>query len=752
MGERMRIAIWLTIIIMCVAIPIGAMRPASAQPTLAVPACRLDVQMAPVVHTAVQWGIQTLTANGTPFPYDHVAVNPVGIVAPRTLSVFLVKDAGTRTLDPAGCILPTAYFLTSSRKILADGPCVATNLASCKDEDRQYMALRLGELARFQLDDTRTGYENAGACYMTNLHACLEGDSAMVAEATGPRDALSVKGTCLTDSKNATIRCSAGALKMLMSVEAVQANAPTLSLLQVLGHELGHLAAGQSAGFYSSDNVLDLASPSADKVALINKLCVAGDSMRKIERDADTIGLSISKQWLPEIRRLSPEGGTISWRVTQALHHAGNLTRWNNGWSDGPAIEVARAFQTNQQKTLREFNTASGKYVGFPGPAEARLEAQRYLCGLNWARTGNLDIMIQSGSTHGSLAERMGATLSALRALGAAPDSPAASLELMIAKIFDMVLEKDRQYLNEVEGAVCSLIEQPLDCSAKEVLAPSVFSSKPGAVRMPLRFTPKGDYKESTGRSQVLIMSIGSYANFASMEQAEARGKQFVLAYSALLSQIDAMLREHGGYWLMPPGADVVAGHDRDSGGYTASIALRALVRVPEGFSEQSMPALRTIRTWSNSEGVHLKPWDEARYGVVAYFYPPGPARGGPSPTVGVMTVPLALGDIFDLDAARTGKQPGPGKAMRELIPFLRARLDKNFSEKYTMSDKGSTGAFFVRLPTENLSFPDSWAALSHEAPAPLTDYTSLGVKVARAFTQGGPDLDVALIFRGSTP
>lgn len=684
---------------------------AAATAGTVVPACRLDTQLTDLVGKAAGWSLKALKDEGVNAGFDAVAVNPTTPQPTRTLSVFVVKDAGLKAVSADGCILPGKTFRLMSGLIPADGPCTPTSLDACTPLDQAYMLRKLREIHGSLIDSSQDGYEEAGACYMTNTHACVEDDRRNLASAAGERDEFSVRGTCLTNPVARTVRCSAGALKMLLSRDAVRAGVPTLALMQVLGHEFGHLVEGVESAFTGGDHLVDLSWPAEDKLTVIQKQCRLGDSLRKSERDADAVGLRIAKRWLPEIARLTPRESSVSWQVSQAVHQSGNLARWNNAWT-GSRIEQVRALQPNPRGGIRQLDSSGRAFVDGPKTDAASLatSANAFLCGMNWSRNGVVDVLVQAGSTHGTLIERMASTLSSMRPLPSG--NQGADADAAIAAYADLALEIDRKYLAAIEGAICVAVEKPLACTAPA----GVFSNTPvdargeSTLRIPVPYAVQPPVKDVEGAGRVLMLQISTGETEKSAELAQKTGGEIAAAYADLQSQVDAYMRRSGGHWIVPPAGDVGVQYNGFAGAYMAFIEINAIARVPASFRERDLPVLRTLKKWGRMEGLQIMEWDDAKFGLYLFLNSPGDGAGEFPMTIRAVTEPAGLGDMFDLTAARQGNYGRPGPFVRALVPTVRTAIERKFDRRFSMMDDNNRVSFHFNAPSANVSFPKEWA------------------------------------------
>ena len=736
----------------------------AAEPTLP---CRFDDGLIPSVRQALEWGIQGLKSSGRQLPFDQFAINPRAATSARTLRVEIVKDATLSTVDQAGCI-KAVQIPVGSMSFGTDGPCVPTNLDKCNAQEQQYMLRRMQEIHGNLIGDSQTGYEWSGACYMTNLHACLREHRFALLDAIGPRDPRSVRGVCIANAiAPVSIRCSAGALKMLLSMEAARKNAPTIAMVFVLGHELAHLAAKTSSTYDAADYVVDRSWPREDKIARIQDQCRTGESLRQRERDADTLGIQVAKERLPEIARRWPDQGTTAWLITQAVHQSTNLARWGNDWRDGPAVETPRVFLTNPDGGIQELDASAIPEVAgatVPSgrtPQEVELSARRFLCELGETRAGRWDVLIQSGSTHGTLIERVAVLAAALRPVQVDVKGSFEGLEALLGGFNDFAMGRQKTYLRELEGAICTLVDQPLACSslpkdekttqkpdrAKDV--PALAAATETREAFPVEFVPKGPYREVSGDDpKVLTISIGTYHDAASKERALQEAMKIRSAYKDLLSQIDSYLRAHGGYWVSEWHSKVEAEYNQFVGGYVASVDLRAVVRVPAEFTLEVLPALKVIGKWGRIDDVHVHPWRTQKHTVVIHFFRLG-SEGANKDSQRVLTQPLRFDQIFDLEVARDGVFDQPAAFFRELLPFLHSRLKAKFGGAYTLRDNGPNDAFYITSGGlgDNFYLPKSWEPLIDSVNVRATPDAEFANAILRVYIDNATEENVAEIF-----
>jgi hypothetical protein len=432
-----------------------------------IPPCRYDNSLIPIVKQAVEWAIADFKANQVRLPFERVVYNTAPGNDDKVLSVHLIKDATLSTVNSQGCIVDRSFQIGGSL-IETDGDCIPTDRSKCTFIDDAYMQKRFIDI-HGKFSDTQTGYELTGACYMTNLQACLHRDRLDFLKVLGPRDKLSVKGSCVTNATAPmSIRCSAGALKMLLSREAAKERAPTVGILFVLSHELAHLSKKVSSSYDVSDYTVDRAWPREDKFAVLRSQCRLGNTLRGQEQSADELAVMVARQHVKEISDRWPKQGTPPWLVTQAGHFSTNLVRWNNDWHDGELADVPNVFRP--RSGVQVLNDQDMDYLdkdevpsGF-SDVEIRLRTKMFLCDLVQKQQGKWMILIQSGTTHGTMVERLAEVIGSLRKGAGKPDDGLSAMEGLSGKIQDLAMRRHRAYLREIEAGICDLIDQPLKC------------------------------------------------------------------------------------------------------------------------------------------------------------------------------------------------------------------------------------------------------------------------------------------------
>jgi hypothetical protein len=436
-----------------------------------IPSCRYDNSLIPIVKQAVDWAIADFRAKNVSLPFERVVYNTSSGKDTKVLSVHLVKDATQNTVNSNGCIVDRSFQIGMS-SIKTDGNCIPTDRSKCTSNDDAYMQERFIDI-HGKWSDRQTGYEMTGACYMTNLQACTDRDRLELLKILGPRDKLSVKGVCVADATlPMTISCSAGALKMLLSREAAKELAPTIGILFVLSHELAHLSKQVSSRYDVNDYTVDRAWPAEDKFAVLRNMCRVGNALRGQEQSADELAVMAVRRHVKEISDRWPKQGTVPWLVSQAGHFSTNLVRWNNDWHDGVFADMPNVFRQQADNGMLVLNSKDMEYLdkdevpsGF-SEAEIRSRSTTFLCELAQKQQGKWMILIQSGTTHGTMVERLASVIGGLRTgVGESGDSVARA-EDMIGRVQDLVMRRHRAYLRELEAEICDLVDQPIQCPA----------------------------------------------------------------------------------------------------------------------------------------------------------------------------------------------------------------------------------------------------------------------------------------------
>jgi hypothetical protein len=214
-----------------------------------------------------------------------------------------------------------------------------------------------------------------------------------------------------------------------------------------------------------------------------------------------------------------------------------------------------------------------------------------------------------------------------------------------------------------------------------------------------------------------------------------------------LLREIDGRLKAHGGAWLYLPRAEGEVGYNRFTESYMSHVKLRAIVRVPEGFSTDELPALKHIGQWGRIDGIHVRPWQKAQHEVVIHFF-----RGGGKleDSQRVITERLGFDQMFDVSAGLSGQPGQPAPFFRDLLPFLHERLKASFGGSYTLEDPSPPAPFYITSGGlgDNFYLPEPWQALINSPHARSRSDAELGAAVNRVYIDNRTDENAAAIFR----
>lgn len=405
------------------------------------PACRLDNSLKDMVSDGLGFVVREFKRQGHVLPFTQFVVNPHTDVGADVLRVFIVKDGTAATVNERGC-------LDASRigGIEIDGPCVPTGLQRCSRQ----------QLARIRNSDERNRFGLAGECYVTNLQACTPEQRRTLLEAVGPRDAISITGGCFIDNgKPVTLRCSAGALKILQT-ETASSGQASAAVLFVLAHELYHAVQNTQANFLSVPNFLNRDWSVSRKTAAIRDKCRARDAFRAVEQQADDAALKVLENNIDALNRRLPDHISRLYHVDQIGYAASYFGQWDAMWPEFRDVTSVASF------------TVRGNTLPIDS-AKAKELAVTIRCDIETPGVGRLAVPIRYGQSHPSPTERMqrvsSELTSKLRANAGLRTGAAGDLQTTIS---ELLLQND-QYVDDfyakVTDAVCEHVEQPSACA-----------------------------------------------------------------------------------------------------------------------------------------------------------------------------------------------------------------------------------------------------------------------------------------------
>lgn len=402
-----------------------------------VPDCRIDAALTAVFQQTTEKVLTQYRAAGMALPFKRYKVNPSTPVAPDTLAIYVVKDALLAAVDRDGCFLKVrpAGFPE------LDGPCVPTTLVKCTRSQLNEMRSRAEQMERFG---------QAGACYLTNMHACLPEERRFLKKQA--RDPLTVTGGCAVIQYDSppVIHCSAGAAKILLT-ETASASVPTAALMFVIAHEITHIRQGAEGAFYGGAGLVDLSLPAERKLRLVSNQCLRAATSGEREQEADEAALKLIEAALPGMNKELPPGLSRLYHVDQMGYAASYMAQWSGFWGDsikGILHPVHRRMNLNSV-------------------ADVAQRARQFVCDVARPGRGTVVFPMAQGS-HPGLARRISlisSKLAANPALAAPTSDPMADLQTTISLTLANVDQRTSRYQLEIQKAICLASEQmPLSC------------------------------------------------------------------------------------------------------------------------------------------------------------------------------------------------------------------------------------------------------------------------------------------------
>jgi hypothetical protein len=152
-------------------------------------------------------------------------------------------------------------------------------------------------------------------------------------------------------------------------------------------------------------------------------------------------------------------------------------------------------------------------------------------------------------------------------------------------------------------------------------------------------------------------------------------------------------------------------------GSYGLGGSLLAIVHSPDVADLDARPGVQEISAVGSIHAAFV-PWNEARYEVVLHFFSdPMDSRGD---SKRLLTKPLGLAEIFDLEAAQAGNRNAMAAGFADTLRYARRCLVQRYGQSFTLDDQTSETAPFylvVRTPgvSENFHLPRAWMGRAND-------------------------------------
>lgn len=517
-------------------------------------------------------------------------------------------------------------------------------------------------------------------------------------------DPLSVKGICVAQDQR--ILCSAGAIDAAFGKSSDSARIVSPFLFYLFVHELAHIALHHPGAMSANGFELDLSASRAEKLSKLSTSCLVDADQVAREEAADQIAFAA----MPEAFRSPPFSIGFADATSAYVKNSENAY-------EGAERVLAQAPQS--------------------GPDEDNLRPTDDICDVLEANTGQLHVPTLGGD-HPHIWRRLGVlmyTLSADLTKAATTSELPAELRESIDEIrsdsFDANIENFA--MEAAVRRICRTVGQAqantLDCSAAAVDErrwvhdddlESVGFKEGQETRAPVTIPAPRNHHEPAA-PVVAVMSYTTLSPAASEEAARATGLQLAHKLTAFLGVLDQRLEETGGYIVWLDAEPVTSKQDILSGGFEVDAKLSLVLRASPGFDPSALVEWKALPDHGRPENeLTVVPWAQLAGRTIMQFYRTADHQED-APAERIVTRDMRIDELFDLDAARSGRPNAIAPAFHALLCYARARLDALHHEPYELrATAPGNGAFYFNASVQPLppawesNFPASWAPLAN--------------------------------------
>jgi hypothetical protein len=546
-------------------------------------------------------------------------------------------------------------------------------------------------------------------------------------------DSQTVAGIC--HARGGTVICSSEAIKAVLKAEKFNFSRDVSpSLAYLFAHEFGHVLLRHPGAFQEGINVVRLSTVRRDNIAQLSASCERDPEQLAREEAADKFAFKALKTLFanPPFRapKEKPEDSVIN--NSELVYWAGKgISAWASQYYGSSNIDPFP-----KPKDMCEIVSYNRGVVVVPVYGGSHP--------LPWNRLASIvnfeGEYVKSAriATHRSLDNGE----DAFQGMNRLQDN-------LLAQAFTVAADRFCQRVLALDNGSLDCDHLPPPSERDDALELSTPASR--AALFPIYFSVKGPYHEVISAPSAFTFSLSSYNSAPTEELALEEGRKMASIYDAFFDQLDKYLKSNGGYWLYERHTPVETKFNGFAGEFMSSVEAHGIVRVNAKFKQSAIPAMSAMKRWGRVDDVHVERWEQSTHVVVIHFFLPQ-TKGANEKSQRVLTRPLALDEIFDLNAAREGRPASPATFFRDLLPFLSSRLSAKFGLLYTLDEGGSSDdVFYITAGKlgDNFFLPKDWEPLTGSTAARVTHDGDLARAVARVWINNNDEEDAASIFGG---
>jgi len=219
---------------------------------------------------------------------------------------------------------------------------------------------------------------------------------------------------------------------------------------------------------------------------------------------------------------------------------------------------------------------------------------------------------------------------------------------------------------------------------------------------------------------QAIVLVVNAIKEYEKQNDAREAQIRVTKALDDFSSALSGAVRSANGYWIYQRTTPTNTRFSNFSGTYFVSGGVLGILRADEPIQVASLAGWTELKN-SGSVEIDTVPWESAAFKVVLHFF--SDARDSKKDSKRVLTQPLTIDRIFDLQQAKAGHSNQMASGFADLLRFTRERLLAHYHAPFTLNDVTEVEKpFYIVLRTESISenfyLPDSWMAVAEQPGA----------------------------------
>jgi hypothetical protein len=219
---------------------------------------------------------------------------------------------------------------------------------------------------------------------------------------------------------------------------------------------------------------------------------------------------------------------------------------------------------------------------------------------------------------------------------------------------------------------------------------------------------------------QAIVLVIHATKQYEKQNDAREAQIRVTKALDDFSNALEGAVRSANGYWIYRRATPTNTKFNNFSGTYFVTGGVLGILRADQPIQVSSLAGWTELKN-SGSIEVGNVPWESAAFKVVLQFF--SDTRDSKKDSKRVLTQPMTMDRIFDLQQAKAGHPNHMALEFADLLRFTRERLVARYHVPFTLNDMTEVEKpFYIVSRTgsisENFYLPDSWMAVAEQLVA----------------------------------